>query len=405
MLKTKIIEGIRIAFYALYSNRMRSGLSILGIIIGVSAVMVLTTLGQGAKDYINNEFSGLGTNLIIIQPGKMEQNTSFPMAGIYGTKPLTIDDSDAVKRLCRTCMGVSPVIIGTSKVKYSNVVKNFDIFGVGADFPNIINVEIQTGHFFSEEDYKNRRKLCLIGYAVKEKIFGSINPLGKMIKIGNSGFRIIGVMVKKGNVLGYDMDNMVYISTTAAQRLFNTDRLFGIRTKARYRAQVEKAVEEVKKILLKRKRGEEDFSIMTQFSMMSTLDSIMNVLTSILVGIACISLVVGGIGIMNIMLVSVKERTREIGIRKAVGATKTDIIIQFLIESAILSATGGMAGYLLSTVGSLLIPLFINNFPVNIPLWSIFIALFFSSFVGVFFGVYPAYKAAKVNPIESLRYE
>ena len=280
------------------------------------------------------------------------------------------------------------------------------IVGTDEVFVKIISIGVDSGGFFTSEDVDASRRVCTIGYTVKNELFGGKNPLGEIIKIGGSGFRVIGIMEKKGTFMGTDdFDDVVYIPVPAAQTLFNTDRLIGIRAKARSAAMIDEAKEQIRVILKKRHNNKEDFTILTQGSLLSSLDSILNALSAVLAGIAAISLLVGGIGIMNIMLVTVKERTREIGVRKAVGATRKDILLQFLLESMILSLMGGVVGILMAFTGGVVLSRFLPQMPPLMEPWVIALATLFSGGVGIFFGVYPAYRAAHQDPIEALRYE
>ncbi len=394
------------ALDALSSNKMRSALTMLGIIIGVASVILLVSMAEGAKQYILEKFTGLGTNMIIIQPGKIQtRGGSFPVAGIASTHKLTLSDVRAIQREATYTDGVFPMILGALIVKYRDAHVDATVLGTNDQFTRIINIEPQIGGFLTREESDAGRNMCVLGYRVWKVLFGDTNPLGRIVKLGNFYFRVIGVMEKKGQSLGFDMDGLVYVPAKAAEKLFNTDSLFGIRARARSKDVVNEAVSQITGILKRQHNNNEDFTVITQDSMLSTVDTIMNMMTVVLAGIAAISLLVGGIGIMNIMLVSIRERTREIGIRKAVGATRRDILIQFLIESATLSSTGGIIGITIGIAGGFIIQSLISGFHISITPWSVLLAFFFSAFVGIFFGVYPAYKAAQLDPIESLRYE
>ncbi|MCL4468631.1 MAG: ABC transporter permease [Deltaproteobacteria bacterium] len=394
------------AFEALSSNKMRSALTMLGVIIGVASVILLVSMAEGAKQYILEKFTGLGTNLIIIQPGKIQtKGGSFPVAGIATTHKLTLSDVKAIERQATYVDGVFPMILGALIVKYHDAHADTTVVGVNEQFTKIISMMPSIGGFMTKEESDAGRNVCVLGYNIWKALFADKNPLGRIVKLGNFYFRVIGVMEKKGQAVGFDWDDLVYVPARAAEKLFNTDSLFGIRAKAISKNVINEAVAQITQILKKQHNNNEDFSVVTQESMLSTVDTIMNMMTIVLGGIAGISLLVGGIGIMNIMLVSIKERTREIGLRKAVGANKQDILIQFLIESATLSTTGGVIGMLIGIGGGFIMQSMISGFHISITLWSILLSFFFSAFVGIFFGVYPAYKAAQLDPIESLRYE
>ncbi|HEY4715839.1 MAG TPA: ABC transporter permease [bacterium] len=400
-----IIEMIRVAFSSIAGNKLRSALTMLGVLIGVSSVILLVSITTGFKEFLISQFSGMGTNLLIVNPGRTETRRHGG-PGLAGVRDLTIDDVNALKKRATAIEGTTPLIVGTAEVKYLSRARKVAVLGVDEEFTNVINMQVFTGRFFSKEDASSARRVCTIGQTVKDELFGNENPLGKFIKIGTSRYRIIGLMEKKGTILGTeDLDDLVIIPVISAQRLFNTEALFGIRSKARSRFVIEEAKRQITEIIKKKHGNKEDFTVITQQAMLSTLDSILKGLSTTLAGIAAISLLVGGIGIMNIMLVSVRERTKEIGIRKAVGAKKRDILYQFLVESIILSLLGGITGIMLAFVGTVITSMLVPQIPPLLSLWSVLLATVFSILVGVFFGVYPAYKAAQLHPIEALRYE
>lgn len=400
-----LYEHIKVAFKSLMENKVRSFLTMLGVIIGVGSVILLVSITTGFKEYLIAQFTGLGTNLLIISPGRTEKEGEVGHPSL-GVRNLTLDDVLAIKKHASAVEGVTPVVFGTAEVKYRNRSRRTRILGIGEDFTKIINIRVTSGRFISEKDARFARRICTIGYTVSKNLFGNENPLGKFVRIGNSRFRIVGLMEKKGTIFGTeDLDDFVYIPAKTAQNLFNTDSLIGIRAKARSRMVIDVAKEQIISILKKRHGGNEDFTVFTQQAMLATLDSILKALSTVLAGIAAISLLVGGIGIMNIMLVSVRERTKEIGIRKAVGARKIDILTQFLIEAIVLSFSGGMVGILFAFAGTAITSIFVPQIPPILTLWAIILATLFSIFVGVFFGVYPAYKASEMHPIEALRYE
>ncbi len=399
-----IVESFAVSYDALLSNKLRSGLTMLGVIIGVFSVIIMVSLGQGAKEYINKQFTDMGTNMLIIQPGKSETRGHWPPPGGSQHK-LTLADAEAVKKRAPSIQALFPLVIGSGLLKYREKSKNTTVVGTNEEFPSVVTVSVEIGSFLSESDSSAGRRVCVLGYSVAKDIFDVENPLGRFVRINSSDYRVIGVTRKKGQGLGFDFDEWVYIPAVSAQKLFNLDRLFGIRAKARSAEEVDAAVRQTASILKKRHNNTEDFTIQTQADMLSTLNTILTMLTTVLGGIAGISLLVGGIGIMNIMLVSVRERTREIGIRKAVGARKKDILLQFLIESVTLSSTGGIVGIVLGMLAYLLAASFIEDFPTIITGWSIPLGFFFSAVVGVFFGVYPAKRAADLDPIDALRYE
>jgi len=398
-------ESLSVAFEALMSNKVRSSLTMLGVIIGVLAVILLVSIGEGARIYISKELEGLGTNILIVTQGKTETHGgSMMMAATGTTHKLLYDDSKAIARRSWAITDTVPVVLGTSRVKYGNRGRDTTVIGVTPEFQKVRNMYVDTGSFLDQTDVDTSRKVAVIGRVVKKELFGEDNPLGGIIVIGDARYRVVGVMQNKGVTLGVDMDDVVFIPVTAGLELFDTDRLFEILAKVDREQDMDVAKKHIKDILMKRHDNKEDFTITDQGAMLSAMQNILGIMTTVLAGIAGISLVVGGIGIMNIMLVSVRERTREIGIRKAVGATGRDILVQFLIESVTLSVIGGCIGILLAAgIGVLLSKL--TPLPTSITLWSVALAFSFSAAVGVFFGVYPAVKASRLDPIEALRYE
>jgi putative ABC transport system permease protein len=390
---------------ALAAQKLRTLLTVLGMVIGVGAVVLLVSLGQGAKNYVLKEFEGLGTNLIIVQPGKSDRKTSFgPPLGAAQRK-MTIADVNALEKRAVNLEAVSGIILGTVTARKDESTVNISVFGTNDQFKKILNLEISTGEFFSRDEDEYGRRVIVLGRKIVEKLFGEEVPLGRDVKLNGSQFRVVGTLGSMGDKLGLNFDEMAFIPTHAALKLFNDDKLLGIRAKASLRAGVTDAVEEIKDILKERREGEEDFTVITQVSMMDSLTTILNMLTYMLAGIAAISMIVGGIGIMNIMWVSVIERTQEIGIRRAVGARKRDILQQLLAESlglSVLSGGLGVVGSLILTYGSYYL---YPTFDMRAPVWILVPAFTMAIVVGVIFGVVPAWKASRIETLEALRYE
>lgn len=398
-------DTVRLSFEALYAQKLRTLLTVLGMVIGVAAVVLLVSLGQGAKNYVLREFEGLGTNLIIIQPGKSDRKTSFgPPLGAAQRK-MTIADVNALEKRAQLLDAVSGIILGTVTARKDESTANISVFGTNDQFKRILNIEIGAGAFFTREEDDYGRRVIILGSKIAAKLFGEEVPVGQVVKLNGSEFRVIGVTANMGDKLGLNFDEIAFIPTTAALKLFNDDKLLGIRAKASLRAGVDDAVEEIKDILRERRDGEEDFTVITQVSMMDSLTTILNMLTYMLAGIAAISMLVGGIGIMNIMWVSVVERTPEIGIRRAVGARRRDILQQLLAEAVGLSVLSGGSGVLLSlaiTYGAYAI---YPSFDMRAPMWIIAPAFGMALVVGVVFGVAPAWRASRIETLEALRFE
>jgi len=398
-------ETFRVSLEAILSNKVRSSLTMLGVIIGVMAVILLVSIGEGARVYITKELTGLGTNLLIIQPGKTSASGGFHPPSAGTVRKLTYDDSQALRRRAWLLTDAVPIVIGTGRIKFQNLGRDVMIIGATPEFQRVRNLFVDSGSFVSQGDVDSKVKIIILGAKVKEEVFGDQNALGRVVMLSDTRYRVVGVMRKKGTSLGMDVDDVVYIPVTSGQELFDTDSLFEIIASTPRAEDVDKASAQIKDILMKRHAHKEDFTIQTQGAILSTMNMILGVLTAVLGGIAGISLLVGGIGIMNIMLVSVRELTREIGIRKALGARNKDIMAQFMIEAMTLSGAGGVIGILIGVGLALLIPVFVDVLPTSVSAWSIIMAFTFSAAVGVFFGVYPARKASLQDPIQALRYE
>ena len=398
-------EAVALAFEMLGANRVRTALTMLGVVIGVAAIILLVSLGEGATAYITRELTGLGTNLLIITPGKTQTSGGFhpPVAGTV--RKLTYEDAMALRRRATLLTDAVPVVLGTGKVRYQGAGRDTTVVGVTPEFQRVRNLYVEIGQFVSQEDVDGRRRVVVLGRTVKRELFGEENPLGRFVTLADSRYRVIGIMERKGVSLGFDIDDLVFTPVKSAQDLFDTDRLFEILASVGSPDEVDGAIQQVKEILSRRHGNHEDFTVISQGAMLAAFTTILKILTAVLGGIAGISLVVGGIGIMNIMLVSVRERTREIGIRKAVGARRRDILGQFLLESVALSTSGGVLGILLGLGGAKGLSYFFTYLPTRVSLWSILMAFGFSAAVGIFFGVYPARRAALLDPIQALRYE
>lgn len=402
---TYLIFIIKTALEDFRRNKIRTILTSLGILIGVASVVLLTALGLGLKKFISQQFESLGTNLLIVFPGKIlgESGGFRPGGGALGGAEFDERDVQRLERIDQAEY-VVPVFTKTVAVSWGSQSEFGDLFATSADMFVIRNLEAEAGNLFRKSDVDKRSKIVVIGPKISEKLFpGHNDAIGKNIKIKSQSFKVIGVTKSKGGggLGGPDFDSFIYMPYSAAISFNPSKTFFSLYVKASNEKSIEPLKLSVEKTLVKR-YDEGDFSVVEQTEILDAVTSIFAVLNNILVLIGAISLVVGGIGIMNIMYVSVVERIKEIGIRRAIGATKRDILVQFLTESVLLSLIGGLGGILVSAVIVLLINRF---FPAIISATSVLVAFGVSSLVGIVFGVFPARKAANMSPIEAIRYE
>jgi putative ABC transport system permease protein len=413
-----LLLTVRVALRALAKNKMRAGLTVLGVVIGIAAVTTMVSIGQSAGDLVQGQFQALGTNVIVVFPGSRRQGAVRHGRGSGLT--LTAADADAMVEECPSVLAATPMVFTGGQVIYGNT--NWhprEMVGVGAQYLTVRNWELRYGGFFTERDIASAAKVCVIGQTLVVKLFQTTNPLGETIRINNVPFRVVGVLEPKGaNIVGEDQDNVVIAPyTTVRKRLqgsgfANVDIIL---VSARSVKDMADAANEMRQLLFERHRispgAPPDFEVQNTTEIANILGIITGTITLLLASIAGISLLVGGVGIMNIMLVSVTERTREIGIRMAVGARGRDILRQFLIEAVLLSGIGGIIGFGLGAGASAGITKIINwlisgpPWPVVISFKAAAIAMAFAGGVGVFFGYYPARRASKLDPIDALRYE
>ena len=402
---------LKMATVSLKINKMRSILTSLGIIIGVSAVIIMLAVGSGASKKIAKDMESMGSNLLMIR------SASAKSGGVRmgsGTRPtLTMKDAEAIEAKCRGILALAPYSSEAKQLTYGNQNWSTSVGGTTMPYFMIRNYEIESGRGFLPEDNKNSTKVAIIGQTVSTELFGDVDPIGKTVRIGNVPFKVVGLLKKIGSSgMGQDQDDMVFIPITTAQRkVFGTDfpgTVNMIAVKAQNDEVINIAQEDITELLHHRhnigKNQENDFEIRNLAEMQETIKSATKTMSLLLGAIASVSLIVGGIGIMNIMLVSVTERTKEIGIRMAIGAKASDIRIQFLIESFLLSMIGGLIGVFIGVSGALLMQKF-GGMNVAITLESILLSMGFSAAIGIGFGYYPAYKASLLNPIDALRYE
>ena len=402
-----IWENIFVALQGLIANKLRSGLTMLGIIIGVLAVIVGTSIAQGSQDDVLKKIQALGSNTVTIFSGQQRRGAiSF---GGGSQQSLTIKDVEAVLKNCPTVMDAVPTFQRSAQVKYGNQNTNCNIVCTGPSYPTIRNFRIETGRFITEKDVRSKRKVCIIGKTTAKNLFADALPIGRSVRIKGINFKIIGLMALKGTAMFGDPDDQVYVPvTTGMKMVFGVDNISQISAQVRDLKLSDQAVKEIETAMRKSHRllasAEDDFVVRTQAEFMATQEQAGQAFTFLLSGFGAVALLVGGIGIMNIMLVSVTERTREIGIRKAVGARNNDILFQFLIESMTLSVMGGLIG-IIAGVGVAGVIGTALGWPTLVsPLW-VGISFCSSATIGVVFGVYPAWKAAQLDPIEALRYQ
>lgn len=410
-----IANLFKIALRAIAANKLRSFLTMLGIIIGVASVITMLAIGQGSKKSIQKQISEMGSNMIMIMPGQDMRGGVRRDADEMETLKLT--DYDALKDQCQYISAVSPVVNSSGQFINGNNNTPSTIYGVNRDYLDIRQLSVEDGEMFTDEDIKSSAKVCVVGKTVVDNLFpdGS-DPVGKVIRFNTIPFRIVGVLKSKGyNSMGMDQDDLVLAPYSAVmKRILAVNYLQSINCSALTEGLTDKATEEITKVLRAQHKlkdpteessgDEDDFNIRSQEELASMMNSTTDLMTILLACIAGISLVVGGIGIMNIMYVSVTERTREIGLRMSVGARGIDILSQFLIESILLSVTGGVIGVLIGVGATYGVNIF-AKWPVFIQPWSVLLSFFVCTATGVFFGWYPAKKAAMLDPIEAIRYE
>jgi putative ABC transport system permease protein len=399
-----VFEHILSALLALRANKIRAALTMLGVVIGVLAVTLLVGVGDGARIFLDEQISGLGTNLLTVVPGRRETRGFGPPAG-NTARPLVMEDVYALERQASLLRGLSPIVMGGGAVRFSGRTRDTMIMGVGPTFGDLRNMHVDRGSFVRQEDVDARRRVCVLGRTVVREVFGDENPLGQTVRLADGRFRVVGVMEERGTSLGFDLNDLVFVPVTSAMDLFNQESITQILAAARSKEDAPAAMEELEQVLSRRRNGERTFTIQSQDDLLKTFGTLTAAMTLMLLAIASISLVVGGIGIMNIMLVSVRERTREIGVRRAVGATRADILWQFLLESVVISSAGGVVGLSLGATIVLLVKRFAPSVPVVLSPWIAAVAFGSSFVVGVFSGVVPARRAAELDPVDALRYE
>lgn len=400
----KLVQCFLVALASLRANKLRSFLTMLGIIIGVGSVIVMVSLVEGARYQVIKEFEELGSNLIFVVYAP-EQRESGRRRGVF--EGLTLEDAEAIKRDCPLVAKVSPEMRFSAKVRHGKKEREVPIMGVGEEVNDVINVRISQGRTVDRMDVRKWRRVCVLGQKVVDDLFGKDDPIGQEVRVWNVRLQVIGVLAKKGRSLGEDRDNFVYVPLTAIHKRFIGGKIIAsITVKAVSPEKTNEAADQIWELLRRRHENVQDFIVDTQVGILKSVGKIINIFALVLGGIGGLSLLVGGIGIMNIMLVSVTERTKEIGLRKAVGAKRRDILIQFLTESMTLSLIGGLFGMGFGASLSWLVGFVMKDkLPTHVPIWAALTAFIFSAAVGIFFGIYPAMRAARLDPIVALRHE
>ena len=394
------LDTFHFAFRSLTAHRLRTVLSASGIAIGIAAVILLTAIGDGVQRFVLSEFTQFGTNIVTITPGKI--NTHGGSLGAIGSaRLLTIEDAMALKQ-SRYAEYTNASVVGNAEIRAQGRSRRVTAYGQGPDFARAFNMQVAIGQFLPDDDPRNPRAYAVLGSKVRTELFGDANPLGALLQVGGSRFRVIGVMASKGNVLGFDLDDTVFVPTARALEVFNRQGVMEINLAYFSDAPVQAVVEDIQRILVAR-HGREDFTVKPQQQLLSTLSTVLNVLKFAVAALGGISLLVGAVGMVTLMHIAVSERVSEIGLLTALGATRARIRILFLLESVALSTLGGLAGLIIGSSIAGLLKLLISGLPVNIPWDFVLGALGLSLVIGLAAGVIPAMRAAKLNPVDALR--
>ena len=395
-------DFIRLTTGSIFAHRMRSFLTALGISIGIAAVVLLTSIGEGLHQYVMSEFSQFGTNIIKVQPGTV-QTHGANVAALSSVRPLSLDDAVALEKI-PSIVAVDAAIQGNAEVETHQRQRRTTVYGVGPKFHIVYDIKPSAGSFLPEDNQISPRPYVVLGSKVKDELFEDSNPLGQRVRVGGQRYRVIGVMESKGQILGIDLDDAVYIPTARAMDLFNRQGLMEINIKYRESASAEEVLASLKRSLVSR-HGSEDFTLVTQEQMLEVLSSVLNVLTFAVGALGGISLFVGAIGVLTIMTIAVNERVSEIGLLRALGAKKSLILLIFLGEAMVLASIGGFAGLIIGAGGAHLLGMLFTALPVHTPWSFVLIAEVIAIFIGLLAGVLPAKRAANLDPVDALRTE
>lgn len=393
---------LRLTIASLHAHTLRTVLAALGIAVGIAAVILLTSIGEGIRTFVLSEFMQFGTNLIVVTPGRV--STGGASIGVFGSvRPITIADAIAVRKAPYVQV-TNPMIDGNAEVRVGGRSRRITVYGVSPEWPTVGKMNVRAGSFLPRDDLFAPRPLAVLGSRAKRELFGSSNPLGQKIDIGGTRFRVIGVMESKGHLLGMDLDDTVFIPVARAQALFNRNGLAGFHVNYDPEVPVENVVAGIRKVMTRR-HGRDDVTIVTQKEMLEVLGSVLGVLTFAVGALGSISLVVGGVGILTIMTISVSERTTEIGLLRALGARQEQVLLLFLGEAALIAAVGGAAGLAAGTAVAQLLSAILPALPVSTPWRFAVLAELVAVVVGLAAGILPARRAALMEPVEALRTE
>lgn len=398
----RITDLAHLSYRTVITHKLRSALTALGIIIGIAAVVILTAIGEGIHRYVLAEFTQFGTNLIAVVPGK---TNTFGLSGatISTVRPLSLDDANAFERL-DNIIAVVPLVQGNARIEAGSKQRRANVFGVGSEVPEVWKINVDIGRFLPKGEQQNPRSFAVLGSKLRDELFGTGSPLGKRVRVGSDRYQVIGVMEEKGQMLGFDLDDSIYIPTAKALELFDRESLMEIDLLYSSNASPDAVSSSIKRQLIAR-HGQEDFTIITQKQMLETLDSVLNILTLAVGALGGISLLVGSVGILTIMTIAVSERISEIGLLRAIGARKNTIFNLFLCEALVLSAAGGTGGIAVGVAVVQVMAEFFPALPVQLA-WEYILAAFaVSLLIGLVSGVVPAMKAAGLKPLEALRAE
>jgi putative ABC transport system permease protein len=397
----KGFEAFRVALDALRGNRLRSLLTMLGIIIGIAAVIVVVSIGSGARNQIESQVEGLGSNLILVVPGQF--NTNDLSSNAPTTSPMQIADAKVLAAVVGDEDAVTARISSGAQVRAGSVERFVTVQGADQNLPRVLTRPVAEGQYFTSVDVDARRRVAVLGSQAAENLFPGADPVGRQVTVAGTRFQVIGVLAEKGESFGVSQDNEVHIPITTAQRLFAIDRVDAFAVRAPSSDVVPQLSDRLWRAM-KAEYPDQTFSAVTQTQILGVIGQILGLLTAVLAAIAGISLLVGGVGVSNIMLVSVRERTREIGLRKALGARQRDVLVQFLVEAVLLTTVGGLIGIAIGIAGSLAVNR-LSPLPASIEWWSPVVAFVVSAAVGIFFGVFPARRAGRLDPVVALRTE